>query len=1755
MQTSELVELKKSIHEESWKPAYKFLPDLIQKFNLKVGAEIGVAFGGHSEAILSNTNLELLYGIDSYQHSDSYDDPMNLPQADFDILCETMKNRLAVFGDRFRLIRSDSQQAIGQIDGLLDFVYIDAEHSYQGVWQDLCTWYSKIRVGGLISGHDYGHIAFPGVKQAIDEFFRRLDWQVNLEGEGVWWVEKRSVNISFFIPAYNCEQTIEESVYSILEGNFEEGDELIIVNDGSTDNTESLIQSIKNKFPFIKYFCHETNRGGATTRNTAVQNASHHLLFCLDSDNVLAPGSIYKLKEFLLNSGGDIAAFQEIHFFEGNKENIISKWIYQETVTLADALSRHEVPGASGNYLFTKESWIRADGYPEFAGALDTYGFGFRQLATGSKMYTLPNSYYYHRQGIESYWIRFTRANNNWSLILTEILAPYAHLIAELDWQYICGEGKNNWCLELPRRPISLKTEVKSIQQSERELQPIAIAQKSQGNIESPSPLMFTGESQVIAKYIKSGDIVFDVGANTGDWTQEVLNQGHDVEIHLFEPIPHVYKTLIQNLDDRKVIANNLAVGKEEKVKTFYYYEANSLLSTFYRRVDVEKQGLLNKPKEITVLTTTIDSYCKRHGIKRINFLKIDAEGSELDVICGANHFLETGRIDYLQFEYGGTYLDSQTTLKEAFEYLQKFRYSIFKILPDGLEYKPSFQPEDENFEYSNFLAVNERFRQNVLGETPRMLDLQQIFRQYGIVPHGVIHIGAHEGTEISTYQAMGVQKVLFVEANPVVFERLQANIAGVPNVQAVNCAVSNENGTLNLRVTSNDQSSSILELKRHLELYPNIQETNQVTVESKTIDTLLQEMQLNPYDFNILNIDIQGAELLALQGATDWLKWVAGINTEVNYEEMYEGCALIDQLDEFLELHGFQRVATITHHPYWGDAFYVKKPLITMAAFAIARFGNQIFDYAFLKIYTKEHGMRLELPAWPGQYLFGHNEPPIAHPLPEVREQEYPYKLSDSAILNAPEPITNADFFGFFQFHTKYHAQHKEYFYSLFQPVPEVEAKMKEAVCRLREKGKTVVGLHLRRGDYSWAQDIVPYLAIAPNEWYREWLDGLWETLDEPVLFIASDEIENVVGDFADYHPITAKDLGVEMPEATFYPDFYILSQCDVLATSNSTFSFAAAMLNEQCKFFFRPNLRKKKLIPFDPWNSEPLLRENPNEQSALELLPETSRKKCKLSVCAILKNEAPYLIEWLEFHKIVGVERFYLYDNNSTDNPLDVVRPYIRSGEVVWKEWKLKPGQLQAYEHCIKSYTNESEWIAFIDLDEFLFSTEKDDLKDVLAEYVDVPAVAVNWLVFGSSGHKTRPEGLQVENFTKRGEANWEINKHIKSIVRPLEPIRPTTPHSFIYLNNQVAVTENKEPVEGPWSATVSVKKLRINHYTTRSLQESKEKMLRGIADVVVPRPWMFDSTDRNEVEDLTIQRFVPKLRQAVDSVKSQSRIAQILTEQWNLQSKLYQMQMELEESQTKLYKTPEGFEQVTTQLQPIKEEVQLIKEELELRQVQYQKTQEELAQTKSELIEVQAQLQQMESAAVPLSQLAELYLAQGKLEDAIAVCEQALKIQPKSAPILKIMGNISQAKGQLDEAKSWYIKALEIEPDFPTALANLGTVYAQQKLWQEAIASYQKAIAIQPNFAGVYRNLAKVFSQIGKPEEATECWYAAVVLAPETTAEEYLNLGNTLLEQGKQERAIICYRRAVYLNPNFSEAHEKLAKLMAVDFEMAG
>ncbi|WP_449419471.1 tetratricopeptide repeat protein [Phormidium nigroviride] len=182
--------------------------------------------------------------------------------------------------------------------------------------------------------------------------------------------------------------------------------------------------------------------------------------------------------------------------------------------------------------------------------------------------------------------------------------------------------------------------------------------------------------------------------------------------------------------------------------------------------------------------------------------------------------------------------------------------------------------------------------------------------------------------------------------------------------------------------------------------------------------------------------------------------------------------------------------------------------------------------------------------------------------------------------------------------------------------------------------------------------------------------------------------------------------------------------------------------------------------------------------------------------------------------------------------------------------------------------------------------------------------------------------------------------------------------------------------------------------------------------------------------------------------------------------------------------------------------------------------------------------------ESSAVHFNQRAEIYLSQGKVEEAIAACEQALKVKPDFAQALKTLGNALQAQGRVEEARHWYAKAIQIQPNFAEAYANLGSIYAAEQKWSEAITHYQKAIALKPNFAGVYRNLAKVLAQLGKDAQSQDCWYQAFTLEPEkATAEEHLNLGNSLLQQQKLQEAVNCYSRAIKLNPNLAQAYQNL------------
>ena len=269
-------------------------------------------------------------------------------------------------------------------------------------------------------------------------------------------------NISFIIPAFNCYETIEETIDSIYDGNFSNGDEVIIIDDASTDQTLQICETLQNKFTNIKIVRHNINKGSAAAaRNTGIDFSKNELLFCIDADNILEKNTVPQLVNFLNSNNAAIAAFGELHYFNESKSEITHKWIYKENeIKFSDALAGNYWPGPSGNYLFTKSSWIKAGRYEEsLGGAYDSWAFGIKQLATKSKMVTLPNTYYFHRYGYESTFVK-DQSKFNPSIIGLSVLLKYLDQINNQDIEYIMSkENRNNWFDNLENRPIKIKNQ------------------------------------------------------------------------------------------------------------------------------------------------------------------------------------------------------------------------------------------------------------------------------------------------------------------------------------------------------------------------------------------------------------------------------------------------------------------------------------------------------------------------------------------------------------------------------------------------------------------------------------------------------------------------------------------------------------------------------------------------------------------------------------------------------------------------------------------------------------------------------------------------------------------------------------------------------------------------------------------------------------------------------------------------------------------------------------------------------------------------------------------------------------------------------------------------------------------------------------------------------------------------------------------------------------------------------------------------
>lgn len=277
--------------------------------------------------------------------------------------------------------------------------------------------------------------------------------------------------------------------------------------------------------------------------------------------------------------------------------------------------------------------------------------------------------------------------------------------------------------------------------------------------------------------------------------------------------------------------------------------------------------------------------------------------------------------------------------------------------------------------------------------------------------------------------------------------------------------------------------------------------------------------------------------------------------------------------------------------------------------------------------------------------------------------------------------------------------------------------------------------------------------------------------------------------------------------------------------------------------------------------------------------ILPFTLFAHDNLSICAIFQNEGPFLQEWIEFHKLQGVQHFYLYNNNSKDSYKRVLKPYIESKEVTLVDWlyTFEPGatekwlaiQRGAYKDCLAKFGQSSSWIAFIDIDEFLFCPTGETLPAFLNRYKSYGGVCANWLLFGTSHVEKVPNNrLMIEVLTYCSLPNNPRNIRIKSIVQPKYVVDCDSAHSFLYKEGYFAVGPDEDAIIGGNSNHISHDKLRINHYWTRTEKCFRERKIKSrqnrrkqeTADSYL-QDWA-DSYNLSINED--ILQFVPALRE---------------------------------------------------------------------------------------------------------------------------------------------------------------------------------------------------------------------------------------------------------------------------------------------------
>lgn len=270
------------------------------------------------------------------------------------------------------------------------------------------------------------------------------------------------------------------------------------------------------------------------------------------------------------------------------------------------------------------------------------------------------------------------------------------------------------------------------------------------------------------------------------------------------------------------------------------------------------------------------------------------------------------------------------------------------------------------------------------------------------------------------------------------------------------------------------------------------------------------------------------------------------------------------------------------------------------------------------------------------------------------------------------------------------------------------------------------------------------------------------------------------------------------------------------------------------------------------------------------------TKQYKYELALVAIIKDEDPYLTEWIEYHLLIGVKHFYIYDNGASKETEKILSIYINEGIVEYIPFPGLYMQCKAYTDAINKYGYLCKFMGFIDLDEFILVNQPDIkttdfIKKLMKEHPYASGIAISWLNFGSNYHKTKPKGLVIENYLRRAPKSFMLN--VKTIVNPRLVVDFSSPHYPNYKYGGYSINEKGNKVYSSFDFYKSVEYIRINHYFTKSEEECKAKFNKGFATHKGKRSWNdFTTRDKNDIYDDTILRYLTDLKENIKNRKLQ-------------------------------------------------------------------------------------------------------------------------------------------------------------------------------------------------------------------------------------------------------------------------------------------